>query len=433
MTLLVGTRRSRRSPRRGVVFAPRAPAGCRPRSPPRQPLARRRNRSLRRPRCPRWRPSAARSLSGWSTRRPTPCSRCATRASCSAPRARGDARVTIDGQPARVWPNGAWLAYVALPLDSLMRLRIEARRGDRLGGARLSGPPAPVPDAGRLTVGAAWLDSLSLAPTRPALARPRRVPDARRPRGRGRAGAAPARRRDDRAAHPPAAGRWRCRPACAPSTRDTRGFGRRWSATAIVGTRCAGRAGRAPIPGPECLPLPFALRRRRDTVWAVVEAIVGADTARARWPLQVAVLDTCRVVAELDDDTTGTGIPDSMTVGRARPRRHLRLVLPDRHARRGHRPPQRRPPPPAVAGRRGVGTRGRRPPARARRARAAGDRRLGERHAAARSRHRAHSAQPARAVPGRGDRSLARRHLLRRRRATSTGCATGRPIRWCAG
>src|SRR5437879_744018 len=27
----------------------------------------------------------------------------------------GDARVTIDGQPARVWPNGAWLAYVALP------------------------------------------------------------------------------------------------------------------------------------------------------------------------------------------------------------------------------------------------------------------------------------------------------------------------------
>src|SRR4051794_7411436 len=26
----------------------------------------------------------------------------------------GDARVTIDGQPAKVWPNGAWLAYVAL-------------------------------------------------------------------------------------------------------------------------------------------------------------------------------------------------------------------------------------------------------------------------------------------------------------------------------
>ena len=27
----------------------------------------------------------------------------------------GEARVSVNGQPARVWPNGAWLAYVALP------------------------------------------------------------------------------------------------------------------------------------------------------------------------------------------------------------------------------------------------------------------------------------------------------------------------------
>src|SRR5437870_2084279 len=39
----------------------------------------------------------------------------------------GDARVTINGQPARVWPNGAWLAYMALPADSVMQLNIEAR------------------------------------------------------------------------------------------------------------------------------------------------------------------------------------------------------------------------------------------------------------------------------------------------------------------
>jgi N-acetylmuramoyl-L-alanine amidase len=56
-----------------------------------------------------------------------------------------------------------------------------------------------------------------------------------------------------------------------------------------------------------------------DSVWPVVEAIVGTDTARARWPLQVAVLDTLPVAVELDDDSTGTGITDSLTVGRAVP------------------------------------------------------------------------------------------------------------------
>src|SRR5687767_11447785 len=39
----------------------------------------------------------------------------------------GDARVTINGDPVPVWPNGAWLAWVPLPAESLMRFRIEAR------------------------------------------------------------------------------------------------------------------------------------------------------------------------------------------------------------------------------------------------------------------------------------------------------------------
>jgi N-acetylmuramoyl-L-alanine amidase len=72
-----------------------------------------------------------------------------------------------------------------------------------------------------------------------------------------------------------------------------------------------------PDPGP-ILPLPFTLTSS-DTSWAVVEAILGADTARVRWPLQVAVLDSTPVVAELDDDTTSLSTPDSLTVGRALP------------------------------------------------------------------------------------------------------------------
>jgi len=40
-----------------------------------------------------------------------------------------------------------------------------------------------------------------------------------------------------------------------------------------------------------------------DTLLAIVEAIKGADTVRARWPLRVSLLDSLPVVVELDDDT----------------------------------------------------------------------------------------------------------------------------------
>jgi N-acetylmuramoyl-L-alanine amidase len=54
-------------------------------------------------------------------------------------------------------------------------------------------------------------------------------------------------------------------------------------------------------------------------VWGVVEAVRGPDTVRARWPLQVGLLDTLPVIAELDDDTAGTGDTDNIVVGRAVP------------------------------------------------------------------------------------------------------------------
>ena len=77
----------------------------------------------------------------------------------------GDAAVTIDGQPARVWPNGAWLAYVALPPDSVMQFRIEARTRRRTRRCSTIRSAAPCPTRVAYTVGAAWLDSLSLTPT----------------------------------------------------------------------------------------------------------------------------------------------------------------------------------------------------------------------------------------------------------------------------
>ena len=39
----------------------------------------------------------------------------------------GDARVTINGAPVRVWPNGAWIGWIAFPRDSVMQFDILAR------------------------------------------------------------------------------------------------------------------------------------------------------------------------------------------------------------------------------------------------------------------------------------------------------------------
>jgi N-acetylmuramoyl-L-alanine amidase len=225
----------------------------------------------------------------------------------------GEARVTVNGQAARVWPNGAWLAYVALPRDSVMPIRIEARAG--ADSAVLEYPiRRVVPDAGRLSVGAAWVDTLSLEP------------HGRLWLGAGEylsLGARAAEGAQVRLRLPdgtlvsltPQPGPLEVPPGVRAFDRDTLRL-----ETPVVRDRFVGLLrGRVvgPDPGP-VLPLPFALVPR-DTGWAVVEAIVGPDTARARWPLQVAVLDSLPLVAELADDTTAGAVPDSLTVGRAVP------------------------------------------------------------------------------------------------------------------
>ena len=40
-----------------------------------------------------------------------------------------DVQLTINGNRVRVWPNGAWLAWLAFPPDSVMQFKIDARRG----------------------------------------------------------------------------------------------------------------------------------------------------------------------------------------------------------------------------------------------------------------------------------------------------------------
>ena len=66
----------------------------------------------------------------------------------------GDATLTIDGAPVRVWPNGAWIAWVALPPDSVTRFRLVAQNRDATAprwnirsGVR-GGSPRRVPPCG---------------------------------------------------------------------------------------------------------------------------------------------------------------------------------------------------------------------------------------------------------------------------------------------
>jgi hypothetical protein len=69
----------------------------------------------------------------------------------------GVALVRVKGLAARVWPNGAWLAWVGLPRDSLMQLRIEARTPT--DSISVDYPlRRVVRDAWRLSMGSVWLD-----------------------------------------------------------------------------------------------------------------------------------------------------------------------------------------------------------------------------------------------------------------------------------
>lgn len=225
----------------------------------------------------------------------------------------GDASVTIDGQPARVWPNGAWLAYVALPADSLVPLRIVARMG--ADSAVLVYPVRrSVPEAGRRSVGSAWIDSLSLTPVGRVWAGREEFLTLR---ARAAEGAQVRLRLPGGTAIPlvPQAEPIEVPEGVRAFDRDTGRF-----VSPLARDRYAGLLrGRTVGPDPGSVMAPSGSGQPSDTAWAVVEAVVGSDTARVRWPLQVALLDTLPAVVELDDDTAGTGTTDSLTVGRALP------------------------------------------------------------------------------------------------------------------
>ncbi|MEP6573946.1 MAG: N-acetylmuramoyl-L-alanine amidase [Gemmatimonadota bacterium] len=250
----------------------------------------------------------------------------------------GKAKLSINGQLVRVWPNGAWLAWLAIPPDSIMTFTLEARTPTDSASLtyaahrtrRFQVPATPV-----------WIDSLSIVPRgRVWWPAGEYLPVS----VRAAQGATVRIRLSDGRTIPLLADP---HPEAVPSAvrafdRDTLHLAQpvradRYSGIlkgTSIGSSLGPVVGR-PFPAtplqscePVCVPIRLTPSSAPtspaggivpDSTGPVIEAILGADTARVRWPVQLTLLDSLPVLTELNDDTAHVGNSDSLTVGRARP------------------------------------------------------------------------------------------------------------------
>jgi N-acetylmuramoyl-L-alanine amidase len=226
----------------------------------------------------------------------------------------GNARLTINGQSVPVWPNGAWIAYLPLRPDTIAQFQLEARSpGDSASLTYVVRRTISevVPPTGATV----WIDSLSLSPRGRIWLRPDEYLALS---VRASEGAVVRLRFPDGTIVPLVQ---QPQPNDVPEGVRVFGAGHpdQWRHdrySGIVRGRTIG-----PDPGPVMGGggFTYVSGATGDSAWAVAEAIVGSDTARTRWPLQVALLDTLPRVVEFDDDTAHLGSTDSMSVGRAAP------------------------------------------------------------------------------------------------------------------
>jgi N-acetylmuramoyl-L-alanine amidase len=247
-------------------------------------------------------------------------------------------RLTIDGTPIRVWPNGAWLAWIPFPFDSLMQFRIEARLAEDSSVLLYPVRRDPRYFPGLVANGSVWIDSMSLSPRGQVWLPP----------GEYLTLSARASEGSIVRLHLPSGAIIRLLPQKQPEEvlpgvrafeRDTNKL-RTPDEVRYVGVvrgqeigpdpgpvlhgpspslvRVLARAALRCVTGTRC-PAPYDELVTPDGSWGVLEAVRDADTVRTRWPLQLALLDTLPVVTEFDDDTAGLGTTDSVTIGRAVP------------------------------------------------------------------------------------------------------------------
>ncbi|MFI5235183.1 MAG: N-acetylmuramoyl-L-alanine amidase [Gemmatimonadales bacterium] len=240
----------------------------------------------------------------------------------------GDAQLTINGAPVKVWPNGAFLAWMPFPADSLMHFELAARTGadsatlDYVARrVRRFMPPASGPWIDTTAIqphGLLWWPRRELLPiavraapgaqVRIVLPGGKVIPLVADPRPAESPWGTRAFDRDTQSVRRPVAtdrysGIIRGLSIGTPAPL----FGAVTSGPAGAAAGKADKAGRAG--GSSALSAPSAY----------VEAILGADTARVPWNVAIGLLDTLPVMTELNDDTAHTGKTDSLTVGRELP------------------------------------------------------------------------------------------------------------------
>jgi N-acetylmuramoyl-L-alanine amidase len=225
---------------------------------------------------------------------------------------RGDAHLTVNGVPVPVRANGAWLAWVPLPRDTVAQFDLIATAGtDTVRRAFMAGLPVTYtpPPFGP------WVDTLSLRPRGDWWVRPA---EGVRLAVRATPGATVAMVLHDGQRIPmvpvprPADVPWGVRAFGVAAPEDTPPETDRYEGW------LTGPAG--PDPGLIMAPWPAGVDVPTDTLWARVEVITGLDTARARWPLRLGVVDIANpMVVVVDDDTARTGTSDLILPGRPAP------------------------------------------------------------------------------------------------------------------
>ena len=214
--------------------------------------------------------------------------------------ARGPVHLDVNGQAVPVLPDGGWIAWVPLPDDTVAPFLFTATAGPDSSRMVVTAHITPRfhPPPGR----AAWIDTTSFSPTG-ALALPagegilvsvQAVPGA-----------------TVRLVLP-----WG---SSVPLVPDTLPGEPAWSVRAFVADTAAYRL--PPALGRYAGWLPAgALCADGRTACATLVVAVGADTATARWPLTITIVDlTFPHVVVLNDDTAHTGTTDSVSAGRAVP------------------------------------------------------------------------------------------------------------------
>ncbi len=214
--------------------------------------------------------------------------------------ATGPVHLGINGRSVPVLANGAWIAWLPLPEDTVAQFLLAATAGADSSRTLFTARVAPQfrPPPGR----AAWIDTTSFLPAG-SLALPV---------GEGvvvSVHAAPG--ASVRLMLP-----WASSIALVP---DTLPAEPPWGVRAFVLDSAAYH--QAPAEGRYVGWLPAAaLCTDGRTGCARLVVVANGDTAAALWPLSVSVLDTTfPTVVALNDDTAHTGTTDSMTAGRAVP------------------------------------------------------------------------------------------------------------------